>query len=209
MLEILKKYVVRGTLLIAVFSFAGVVSEAYGKGNKVTLCHASGWASKPFNLLEVSASAAPAHRKHGDVDPVAGVCPGKESDENPGSGGGTTGTGGGNTGGGTGTGGGTTGSGGGNTGSGGGTVGQGGQTNVTICHATMSATNPYVIETVAAASLTAHLAGGDVYPLNGACPGSIGGGSPAATPEPITMLLFGAGLAGVGYAVRRRKQKPE
>ena len=30
---------------------------------------------------------------------------------------------------------------------------------------------------------------------------------PGAVPEPITMLLFGAGIAGVGYATRRLRKK--
>lgn len=32
------------------------------------------------------------------------------------------------------------------------------------------------------------------------------GTAPVATPEPVTMLLFGAGLAGVGFISRRRKK---
>ncbi len=34
-------------------------------------------------------------------------------------------------------------------------------------------------------------------------------GGPNAVPEPVTVLLFGAGLAGVGYVVRRRKNAAE
>ncbi len=45
-------------------------------------------------------------------------------------------------------------------------------------------------------------------PPGGVCPeGS--SGELAATPEPITMLLFGAGLAGVGYAARRRLRREQ
>ena len=32
----------------------------------------------------------------------------------------------------------------------------------------------------------------------------VGTGVPVATPEPVTLLLFGAGLAGIGYVKRRR-----
>lgn len=44
------------------------------------------------------------------------------------------------------------------------------------------------------------------------CPtdGDTGGGGdpdPGAVPEPITILLFGTGLAGVGYATRRLRKK--
>lgn len=56
------------------------------------------------------------------------------------------------------------------------------------------------------AVFNAHLAHGDVLPENGACPGTTGGGGdgePGAVPEPLTILLFGTGLAGVGYATRR------
>lgn len=48
----------------------------------------------------------------------------------------------------------------------------------------------------------------DIFdPPGGVCPE--GGVTPTATPEPISMLLFGAGLAGVGYYARRRKQRGE
>jgi hypothetical protein len=39
--------------------------------------------------------------------------------------------------------------------------------------------------------------------------GTGGGGDPGAVPEPLTILLFGAGVAGVGYATRRLRRKSE
>ena len=44
----------------------------------------------------------------------------------------------------------------------------------------------------------------DHPPVNGSC--DLTGGTGDPVPEPITMLLFGAGLAGVGYAAKRRKR---
>ena len=79
---------------------------------------------------------------------------------------------------------------------------------ITLCHATGSASNPFVLEEIAVRAASVHLEKGDVYPSGGTCPGGVEG-APTATPEPITMLLFGAGLAGVGYVARRRKQKSE
>ena len=89
-----------------------------------------------------------------------------------------------------------------------------------ICHATSSASNPYTFLQLPPEPLSAHfdefgtpLAGhekdyfaSDAEIAAKAC-GSVVGPSPTpdpgAVPEPITMLLFGAGVAGVGYASRR------
>lgn len=74
-----------------------------------------------------------------------------------------------------------------------------------ICH--REGDGSYHLNTVSSNAVDAHLAHGDAYPEDGAClSGTTGGGNvePGATPEPITMLLFGAGLAGVGYLTRRR-----
>ena len=49
----------------------------------------------------------------------------------------------------------------------------------------------------------AHAMHGDQPAVNGQC----GTAPPTGVPEPITMLLFGAGLAGVGYAKRRMGRK--
>ena len=43
----------------------------------------------------------------------------------------------------------------------------------------------------------------DHPPVNGSC--QLPGGT-TEVPEPITVILFGAGLAGVGYAARRRRK---
>jgi hypothetical protein len=88
------------------------------------------------------------------------------------------------------------------------------QGETTICHATGSASNPYVeITTANPAIINAHIGnppgtghpGDFVVSGPGQCPGA--GPGPTAVPEPITMLLFGAGLAGVGYAKRRMGRK--
>jgi hypothetical protein len=77
-----------------------------------------------------------------------------------------------------------------------------------ICHRTGGESNVFELITVAEASVNAHISHGDVYPEQGACPGGGAGGGgeepPGAVPEPLTVLLFGAGLTGIGYATRRR-----
>lgn len=78
-----------------------------------------------------------------------------------------------------------------------------------ICHHGASATNDSADYT-ANNDQNAHVASGgnhsqDHPPVEGTCQLD----RPTASPEPLTMLLFGAGLAGVGYAAKRRKQRAE
>ena len=68
-----------------------------------------------------------------------------------------------------------------------------------LCHATGSPSNPFVLISPGDPSYNTHFGHGDMPAVNGVC----GEGTPSVIPEPITMLLFGAGLAGVGYAKRR------
>jgi hypothetical protein len=98
---------------------------------------------------------------------------------------------------------------------------------VAICHATSAADGHYNYLELPPEPLSAHFdehgtpkAGHekDFFPVDGDCdksndPGGSGDdpGGPGGTPEPITILLFGAGVAGVGYASRklRRNKKAE
>ena len=52
----------------------------------------------------------------------------------------------------------------------------------------------------------------DFFPVDNDCdksndPGGGGDPDPGAIPEPVTILLFGAGVAGVGYASRRFRRR--
>ena len=92
-----------------------------------------------------------------------------------------------------------------------------------LCHATGSATHPYNYLVLPDEPLSAHfdehgtpLAGHeqDFFPVDHDCDrsndnGGVGDddGNPTSVPEPITMLLFGTGLAGVGYVSRRYFKK--
>jgi len=89
-----------------------------------------------------------------------------------------------------------------------------GQANFAICHREgppEAPTGYHLIVVATQAVFDAHVNHGDVLPENGACPGGDTGGGgnpdPGAVPEPLTVLLFGAGLAGVGYAARRLRKR--
>lgn len=71
-----------------------------------------------------------------------------------------------------------------------------------LCHSTGSKTNPFVVIEPGDPGYKTHLGHGDVPAVNGQC-----GGAPSGVPEPVTMLLLGAGLAGIGYAKRRMSRK--
>jgi hypothetical protein len=59
-------------------SSAGTSTESTPAG-KVWLCHHTGSWKHPYHLIHVSADAAAAHRRHGDVAPGAGnSCPGEQ-----------------------------------------------------------------------------------------------------------------------------------
>ena len=79
---------------------------------------------------------------------------------------------------------------------------------VAICHRT-NGDPPFVLDVVAESSVPAHLAHGDTLDITQCEDGTGGGGDPdpGAVPEPLTILLFGAGLTGVGYATRRLRKK--
>jgi hypothetical protein len=77
-----------------------------------------------------------------------------------------------------------------------------------ICHATGSKENPYETLLVRDNGVAHQNHAGDIIPAPAeGCP-SAGPHVPGEpVPEPITMLIFGAGVAAVGYAARRSKPK--
>jgi hypothetical protein len=85
---------------------------------------------------------------------------------------------------------------------------------VNICHVTGSQTNPsFELTEIPEEALKGHLGHGDIYPVPATgCP-SGGAGDPdptplpGGTPEPITILLFGSGLAAAGFVARRSRRK--
>jgi LPXTG-motif cell wall-anchored protein len=59
-----------------VATVGGACPGAVSPGTLVPICHATGVAGAPFQLLTVAESALAAHVAHGDVAPVNGACPG-------------------------------------------------------------------------------------------------------------------------------------
>jgi hypothetical protein len=85
---------------------------------------------------------------------------------------------------------------------------------VTVCHVEGSgADTRYVLKEIEDNALKAHLGHGDIYPVPvTGCPfGAAGDPEPTpgagGTPEPITILLFGSGLAATGFVARRSRRK--
>ncbi|MEP6703197.1 MAG: PEP-CTERM sorting domain-containing protein [Acidobacteriota bacterium] len=76
------------------------------------------------------------------------------------------------------------------------------QTNPPLCHVNQGIKG-FSIVYPDNAGYDAHAKHGDQPAAGGQC----GEEAPTAVPEPVTMLLFGAGLAGVGYAKGRMGRK--
>lgn len=193
------------TLVFCLAATSNAQSQG-GKSKERSICHLTGNATSPFELIRVQSGARASHLKHGDVEAENGNCPsvlpmswsfgsrGKRSgvvQKRSGIVSSSTST---------------------------SDINQVQSINVApssaeekktaICH--REGDGSYQLNTVSTSAVDAHLAHGDSYPEDGAClSGTTGGGDvePGATPEPITMLLFGAGLAGIGYATRRRARR--
>ena len=79
---------------------------------------------------------------------------------------------------------------------------------ISVCHATGSQENPYETIAVAENGRAHRYHPADIIPEpTDGCPGPIGDDPPTPTPEPLTMLLFGSGIAGIGYAARRFRRR--
>lgn len=143
--------------------------SSHAKAGKVTLCHATGSATNPYVEITISANALAAHQRHQDG-----------RDRYPVPAGGCPG--------------------GSSPSNGGGGGGQGNEHGkVTICHATGSETNPYVLITVDEHALKAHMShqdGQDIINPTGPCPGATvptGVGNP-----PSGIVSPGGELPGAG-----------
>ena len=203
------KFLVRFVGGLTVITFAlciAVTSSAQSSGSKITgrsICHLTGNAVNPYELIVVRQSARASHLGHGDVEAENGSCPsvlpmswssgsrgsGNAEDQKRNGSAASSSTSGTNQG----------------TSVNGSTTASEEENMTAICH--REGDGSYHLNTVSSNAVDAHLAHGDTYPEDGAClSGTTGGGNvePGATPEPITMLLFGAGLAGIGYFTRRR-----
>ena len=191
-------------ILTLMLCFA-TVSRAQSQGGKSaerSICHLTGNAMSPFELITVRSGAKASHLGHGDVEAENGKCPsvlpmswssgsrGNGVAASPNRGAAASAL---------------------NSASGGtqsdpvtAVAAAEEEKKTAICHREGDGT--YHLNTVSSSAVDAHLAHGDAYPEDGACLNGTTGGDvePGATPEPITMLLFGAGLAGVGYLTRRR-----
>jgi hypothetical protein len=148
-------------------------SSSHAKAGKVTLCHATGSETNPYVEITISANALPAHQRHQDGRDIYPVPAGGCPGGESPSGGG----------------------------------GGGGQdkehAKVTICHATGSETNPYVLITVDEHALKAHMShqnGEDIVNPTGPCPGATipaGVGNPPSGMVSPGGQLPAAGVLGV------------
>ena len=144
--------------------------SSHAKAGKVTLCHATGSATNPYVEITISANALAAHQRHQDGRDIYPVpAGGCPGGSSPSNGGG-------------------------------GGDGQGNEHGkVTICHATGSETNPYVLITVDEHALKAHMShqdGQDIINPTGPCPGATipsGVGNP-----PSGIVSPGGELPGAG-----------
>jgi hypothetical protein len=63
------------TVVPALITMLALPVSTFAVAEKVDLCHATGSASNPFEVISVADSAFPAHQAHGDfVVPGSGDC---------------------------------------------------------------------------------------------------------------------------------------
>jgi hypothetical protein len=156
---------------------AGSAPGEHAKAGKTTICHSTGSASNPYVMITVSDNALPAHGRHHDgrdiIPAPAGGCPSGLAPTRSGTSGSKPGHHGG--------------------------PGHGHE-KVTICHATGSATNPYVTITIAEPAVEAHRRhqdGRDIIPAPAAgCPKAAG--ETVAPPAAGGETPGGGGMPGTG-----------